>query len=80
MGVIDSIVYMLQCQKCRTKESVKILDKGSGWSGSSWQYEANFSKFDTQWTGGGQKEPELVSATCKKCGQPAAVESGYGGL
>jgi hypothetical protein len=80
MGIIDSTVYTLQCQKCGTKESAKVLDKGSGWGGSAWQRGAEFSKFDTQWTGGGREEPQLVSATCKKCGQPAMVDSGYGGL
>jgi hypothetical protein len=79
MGIIDSTVYTLRCPKCGTSESAKVLDKGSGWGGSSWQDGASFANFNTAWNGGGTQEPELVSATCRKCDQPAIVESGYGG-
>jgi len=79
MGTIDSTLYTLRCPKCGAIESVKVLDKGSGWGGSSWQDGADFANFNTAWSGGGAQEPELVSATCKECAQPATVESGYGG-
>jgi hypothetical protein len=79
MGIIDSTSYTLECPKCATSESAKVLDKGSGWGGSSWQDGATFEKFITSWSGGGRQEPDLVSATCKECGQPANVTSGHGG-
>lgn len=80
MGIIDSKIFVLKCQKCGIKESAKVLDKGSSWGGSSWEGRPDYSKFETQWTGGGKEEPELLSAKCKTCGQQAKVESCYGGL
>ena len=74
MGTIDKTVYKLTCPKCSSSETSAVLDKGSGWSGSWWQSSATFLQFDTEWTGGAEVEPTLVSATCKKCGTAATVD------
>jgi len=79
MGVIDKTTYTLACPKCGSKESASLLDKGSSWGGSFWQSGATFVVFQTQWSGGGKQEPQLVSATCKACCTAASVESAYGG-
>ncbi len=73
MGIIDKKNYTLTCKNCNEMESSFILDKGSSWNGSSWDSKATYSKFDTYWDGGGIKEPELLSATCKKCNIPASL-------
>lgn len=75
MGVIDSTCHTLKCEICGISESAKVLDKGSTWSGSSWQDGASLENFNTDWSGGGQKEPTLISAICKKCGNTATVKS-----
>ncbi|MDO9103345.1 MAG: hypothetical protein Q7U57_00120 [Methylovulum sp.] len=67
MGIIDQTTYQLTCPQCSTEEKAKVLDKGSGWSGSHWQNSTNFKRFDTSWSGGGNVEPSLISATCKNC-------------
>lgn len=80
MGTIDSTSYTLGCATCGTTEAKRVLDKGSGWGGSSWQSGADFEKFETMWSGGGAKEPDLALATCKKCGKDASVKSSFGGM
>ncbi len=77
MGVIDKTVYKLTCPQCDTSETSSVLDRGSGWGGSSWQDGASFSKFKTEWSGGGSQEPRLTLAVCMACGGSATVESGY---
>jgi hypothetical protein len=54
-----------------------VLDKGSNYSGSNWGGGAKFEKFTTQWSGGGDTEPELKKAICVSCGEPADVSSRY---
>ena len=73
MGTIDRTDYKLSCPKCNITESATVLDHGSNWNGSWWQSEARFSNFETQWIGGGSKEPELISAKCKHCGAVSIV-------
>lgn len=68
MGVIDSKIFNLTCPHCNENEEQTVLDKGSGWNGSSWAYNVFFSKFDVAYKGGGQDDPEILSAKCKKCG------------
>ncbi len=80
MGSIDKTSYSLICPECGAKESASVLDKGSGWSGSSWQSGASFSRFDTSWEGGGHEEPRLTSAFCKICNVSASIKSGFGNL
>ncbi len=77
MGVIDKTTYKLTCPQCGTSETSSVLDKGSGWGGSSWQEGAYFSMFQTEWSGGGSQEPKLTLAICKTCGVSATVKSGY---
>jgi hypothetical protein len=78
MGVIDKCTYTLSCDVCAVSEVKSVLDKGSCWSGSSWGSPPKFSNFNVSWNGdGGRKEPGLVSATCRKCGKPANIESKY---
>jgi transcription elongation factor Elf1 len=79
MGIIDKTTYTLTCPDCGNKELASVLDKGSSWGGSSWQSGASFQSFNTQWSGGGNQEPKLISASCKNCGSKPTVESGYGG-
>lgn len=74
MGVIDKTTYTLRCESCEIEEESSILDKGSNWSGSNWQSEAEFKNFGTSWKGGGRTEPELISARCKQCGRVAKAE------
>ena len=74
MGIIDKTTYTLTCQHCDTKEVSSVLDKGSNWSGSSWQSGTTFELFDTTWNGGQKQEPTLEKATCKKCKNPATFQ------
>ena len=77
MGTIDKCTYTLTCTKCGATEFSSVLDKGSSWSGSSWETGTEFFGFNTAWSGGGIDEPELQSASCKQCGIPATVSSKY---
>lgn len=71
MGIIDKTTHRLTCPQCGASETANVLDKGSNWSGSHWQSGANFERFKTTWSGGGNTEPDLVSATCRQCGVAA---------
>jgi hypothetical protein len=78
MGIIDKCTYTLSCELCGISEEKSVLDKGSGWSGSFWNSPPKFASFSTEWNGnGGPEEPELVSAKCATCGNPAEVQSKY---
>jgi hypothetical protein len=77
MGIIDRCTYTLHCKRCDITESGSVSDSGSGWSGSWWGGGPGFANFDTEWSEGGKKEPDLVSSKCKKCGQPPDVNSKY---
>ena len=66
--MIDSLIFSLTCRHCKTTEKSRLVDRGSGWSGSSWDSSADFSNFETTWSGGGFITPELLSAKCKQCG------------
>lgn len=77
MGIIDKCTYTLSCSKCGVSEASSVLDKGSGWGGSSWGSSASFSNFITTWSGGDKEEPDLLSASCKECGASASVTSQY---
>jgi predicted RNA-binding Zn-ribbon protein involved in translation (DUF1610 family) len=78
MGIIDSTWFRFTCPKCGTNETVVVHDKGSGWSGSAWGTIRPLTRFDVTATGGGKEEPEVKTATCKTCGVPATVDTGYG--
>lgn len=71
MGIIDKTTYLLTCPQCGASEAGDVLDKGSNWSGSRWQSDATFERFETSWSGGDSTEPDIVSATCKQCGVAA---------
>jgi hypothetical protein len=73
MGVIDKSTYTLSCENCGANETNAVLQKGSGYGGS-WQSSANFSKFETLWSGGGTSEPKLDTASCKQCSSSAIVQ------
>lgn len=77
MGYIDQTEYRLSCAHCNINETSKVLDKGSGYGGSSWQDGTSFSHFKSEWSGGGSQEPELTLAICNACGRSATIESGY---
>lgn len=78
MGIIDKLTYTLSCATCSCTEQKSLVDKGSGWSGSFWGSPPKFTKFHVSWKGeGGREEPELVSANCAQCGNPAHVDSRY---
>ena len=67
MGTIDKTTYHLKCPECLIEESSSILDKGSNWNGSYWQSNAHFTNFKTEWSGGGNSEPNLRMAYCNIC-------------
>ncbi|MFZ4526741.1 MAG: hypothetical protein ACOYOE_14745 [Chlorobium sp.] len=77
MGIIDIKIVTLCCGACQIEETEKLLDKGSAWSGSSWQDQVEFGKFTTKWNGGGSQEPELIEVRCKKCGNIASSKIDY---
>lgn len=79
MGIIDSTIHALRCDNCGIEEEKKTLEKGSNWGSSGWQEGPDFEHFYTDWSGGGKVEPRLRTATCKRCGVEAFVESRYGG-
>lgn len=78
MGSIDKRWVKLGCETCETLEVGSALDKGSGWSGSHWRTFGPFEKFEAQTSGGGKKDPDVISATCKACGRAASIETAYG--
>ena len=78
MGTIDKLWVKLTCETCGATETASALDKGSMWSGSHWLGLGGFSLFEVHTSGGGLKEPEVTTASCKKCRAPAGVEQAYG--
>lgn len=68
MGIIDSKSYSLHCPSCNTSEISKAHDKGSTWSGSSWQSRADFKHFETKWVGEEINPSKLIEAKCRSCG------------
>lgn len=77
MSFKDRCWYMLHCSRCDSHESLPVSDQGVCWSGSDWDAGAYFFRFETEWTGGGQVEPELVMAECRSCGDAAKVAQRY---
>ena len=77
MSFKDRCWYTLRCATCGSSETLPVSDQGVCWSGADWDARANFLRFHTAWTGGGQLEPELARATCKGCGDPAQVVQRY---
>lgn len=72
MGYIDKTTHTAYCTACDITESQAILDKGSNYGGSYWQGPAKFAQFETTWNAGSDKqEPELLTASCKRCGAEA---------
>ncbi len=71
MGIIDKTTYRLTCSRCGAHETASVLDKGSSWGGSHWQSSAKFEQFEISWSGGGNTEPVITSAICKRCGTAA---------
>lgn len=78
MGYIDRIKAKIICEDCQIQEEKKVLDMGSSQSGSYWQSFSEFKYFNAITTGGdGPVEPDIVSATCKRCNKPALVNQMY---
>ncbi|MBB3092144.1 hypothetical protein [Nocardioides albus] len=76
MGTIDSATITLTCPSCGKAESDRVLDKGSGWSGSHWQ-APTFRQFDVTLTGNA-KDEYVVAGTCPQCQVTATVAVQYG--
>lgn len=57
--------------------ALAVSDQGVSWSGADWEAGAPFSKFETEWTGGGHMEPELARVACRECGDAAQVVQRY---
>lgn len=76
MGTIDSATITLTCPSCGLTESNRILDKGSGWSGSHWQ-APTFMKFDASISGSAKTDYD-VTGTCPACQVAANVATQYG--
>ena len=77
MGTVDRVTYTLSCKTCGTKQSASISQRGSSFS-RSWGCAPAFTLFATEWEGGGDTEPELLSAKCRKCGKLPDIDSNYG--
>ena len=73
----DRCWYTLRCSRCDSTESLAVSDQGVSWSGADWEAGAPFSKFETEWTGGGHMEPELARVACRECGDAAQVVQRY---
>ena len=78
MGISDSKWLKMTCEICGTSETVIANDHGSQWSPPHWHAPTSAQKFTVVSTGGGKAEPEIQSAICKQCLQPASVNTGYG--
>ncbi len=77
MSFKDRCWYTLRCNRCEAHESLPVSDQGVCWSGADWDAGPPFSRFETEWTGGGQIEPELARAACRACGSAAEVAQRY---
>ncbi|MGK0176728.1 MAG: hypothetical protein ACJAYS_001161 [Lentimonas sp.] len=77
MGIIDKTIYKFECPKCKTTETVRILDHGSEWSGSYWQEGPPLKNFDVTWHGEGKEEPSIKEKRCKQCGSIPTVKPIY---
>lgn len=77
MSFKDRCWYTLRCSRCDSHESLPVSDQGVCWSGADWDASVAFSRFETEWTGGGQMEPELTRAACRACGDAAEVVQCY---
>lgn len=77
MSFKDRCWYTLRCTRCGSHETLAVSDRGVCWTGADWDAGANFLRFDTAWTGGGELEPELAQATCKGCGDDAQIARRY---
>ena len=77
MSFKDRCWYTLRCNRCEAHESLPVSDQGVCWSGADWDAGPPFSRFETEWTGGGQIEPELARAVCRACGSAAEVAQRY---
>ena len=77
MSFKDRCWYTLRCNRCEAHESLPVSDQGVCWSGADWDAGPPFSRFETEWTGGGQIEPELARAACSACVSAAEVAQRY---
>ena len=77
MGTIDRVWVKVTCEHCKVSETATAAEKGSGW-GSSWNSLGDFDKFNASVRGGGNEMPDVLSATCKKCGNAATLTSECG--
>jgi len=77
MGTIDKKTFSLTCTKCKSTESSSVLDKGSCWNGSHWGSDLSFNLFEIKASGGGNVEPQIQSAVCKKCRIAPRIEIDY---
>lgn len=75
MVVIDRLRVTLVCNNCNSREESSALDKGSNWNSSCWNSFGKFKLFKVTSDGGGNQEPSIVVAKCKRCG--GAAESTY---
>lgn len=78
MGINDRIWFKLTCPNCNVSETTTSGDYGSTWSGPQWGNLESVVSFDITTTGGGGADPDITSATCKKCSGKAEVRSRYG--
>lgn len=79
MGVIDKTIHTIDCYDCHVSEEQKVLEQGSQY-GSSWQNGVDFQYFDVTWNGGGNEEPHIIKAICKKCLKKAFIKERFGGI
>ena len=72
MGITDSSKVHLSCENCGTKDTVKAVEKGSGYGNRSWTPFSDSKLFDFVEVVDAVF-PRIESGTCKSCGQSATI-------
>lgn len=78
VGISDSKWFTMRCVSCTVDETISSDDYGSQWGRQNWRALTVALNFTVASTGGGNAEPEIVSACCNRCQRVADITSGYG--
>jgi hypothetical protein len=74
MGAIDRKWVNALCMDCDISETTTAVEKGSAYR-SSWENFIPMEKFDIICGKSKYDEPEITSATCKRCNNGALIKS-----
>ncbi|WP_156882869.1 hypothetical protein [Rhodovulum sp. P5] len=74
MGIIDSTYFRIRCPQCGTVNIAETHQRGSNWSPGSWGSISGGGDFSLSVKDDDVSGPDIVSATCKQCGEAAEVE------